>query len=161
MYDFFIYINEVGINMGAETYQLAESIGYKITNTAKLVTNRLNHNFKQNDLPVTNEQWSIMIRLWEKDGLTQNKLAVMTNRDSPSISRLINNMIKRDLVTRIAHPVDKRTNLIFLTTTGKKLQEAMIEQAQLTVNQISAGITKEEMTHFLKVLEKIDRNLTE
>ncbi|MFC0561724.1 MarR family winged helix-turn-helix transcriptional regulator [Halalkalibacter alkalisediminis] len=147
--------------MGAETYRLAESIGYKITNTAKLVTSRLNQNFKNHDLPVTHEQWSIMIRLWEEDGLTQNKLAAMTNRDSPSISRLINNMIKRDLVTRIVHPVDKRTNLIFLTATGKKLQEAMIEQAQLTVDQISTGISKEEMATFLKVLEKIDRNLTD
>lgn len=147
--------------MGIDSYKLADSVGYKITNTAKLVTSRLNQNFKNHDLPVTHEQWSIMIRLWEEDGLTQNKLAMMTNRDSPSISRLINNMIKRDLVTRIPHPVDKRTNLIFLTSMGKKMQESMIQQAQLTVDQISNEISKEEMTVFLKVLEQIDRNLTD
>jgi DNA-binding MarR family transcriptional regulator len=147
--------------MGSNKYILAESIGYKITKTAKLVTNRLNKNFKQHGLPVTHEQWSIMIRLWEEDGLTQNQLAAMTNRDSPSISRLVNNMIKRDLVTRIPHPVDKRTNLIFLTAAGKKMQMAMIEQAQNTVDQISDGINDEELTIFLKVLEQIDRNLTD
>ncbi|MDT8862338.1 MarR family winged helix-turn-helix transcriptional regulator [Alkalihalobacillus sp. MEB130] len=147
--------------MGQSKYILAESIGYKITNTARLITNRLNQNFKQNHLPVTNEQWSIMIRLWEEDGLTQNQLAELTKKDSPSISRLINNMVKRDLVTRIPHPVDKRTNLIFLTTTGKKLQLSMIEQAQHTVDQISDGIEQEEMETFLKVLKKIDKNLGE
>ncbi|MCL7747074.1 MarR family winged helix-turn-helix transcriptional regulator [Halalkalibacter alkaliphilus] len=147
--------------MGKSKYILAESIGYKITNTARLITNRLNKNFKQNNLPVTHEQWAIMIRLWEEDGLTQNNLAEMTKKDSPSISRLINNMEKRDLVTRIPHPVDKRTNLIFLTATGKKMQMSMIEQAQNTVDQISNGIEKEEMEIFLKVLRKIDQNLSD
>ncbi|WP_332631033.1 MarR family winged helix-turn-helix transcriptional regulator [Halalkalibacter flavus] len=147
--------------MGKSKYILAESIGYKITNTARLITNRLNKNFKQNNLPVTHEQWAIMIRLWEEDGLTQNNLSEMTKKDSPSISRLINNMEKRDLVTRIPHPVDKRTNLIFLTATGKKMQMSMIEQAQNTVDQISNGIEKEEMEIFLKVLRKIDQNLSD
>lgn len=145
--------------MKSTHYRLAESIGYKITNSARLVMNRLNNNFKQNDLPVTHEQWSIMIRLWEEDGLTQNRLANLTNKDSPSVSRLINNLIKNDLVTRIPHPVDKRTNLIFLTANGKKMQEAMIEQAQNTVNQISEGIDPEELAVFLKVLKQIDENL--
>ncbi|GAE37412.1 MarR family winged helix-turn-helix transcriptional regulator [Halalkalibacter akibai] len=145
--------------MKSTHYRLAESIGYKITNSARLVMNRLNKNFKQNNLPVTHEQWAIMIRLWEEDGLTQNKLATMTNKDSPSISRLVNNLIKNDLVTRIPHPVDKRTNLIFLTANGKKMQEAMIEQAQNTVEQISEGIDPKELEIFLKVLEQIDENL--
>ncbi|GAE25753.1 transcriptional regulator [Halalkalibacter wakoensis JCM 9140] len=147
--------------MGNKKYILAESIGYKITNTAKLITNRLNQNFKQNHLPVTHEQWAIMIRLWEQDGLTQNSLATLTKKDSPSISRLINNMEKRELVTRVPHPVDKRTNLIFLTASGKKLQMSMIEQAQNTVDQISEGIDEQEMEIFLKVLQKIDHNLTD
>ncbi|ARK29112.1 MarR family winged helix-turn-helix transcriptional regulator [Halalkalibacter krulwichiae] len=147
--------------MAYDKYILAESVGYKITNTARLVTNRLNNNFKQNDLPVTNEQWAIMIRLWEEDGLTQNRLASLTNKDSASVSRLINNMIKRDLVTRIPHPVDKRTNLIFLTNAGKSLQVAMIEQAQKTVEQISQNISDEDMKTFLKVLYQIDENLSD
>lgn len=147
--------------MGNKKYILAESIGYKITNTAKLITNRLNQNFKQNHLPVTHEQWAIMIRLWEQDGLTQNSLATLTKKDSPSISRLINNMEKRELVKRVPHPVDKRTNLIFLTASGKKLQMSMIEQAQNTVDQISEGIDEQEMEIFLKVLQKIDHNLTD
>lgn len=147
--------------MDYRKYVLANSIGYKITNTARLVTKRLNDNFKQNNFPVTNEQWSIMIRLWEEDGLTQNKLAALTKKDSPSVSRLVNNMEKRELVKRVPHPVDKRTNLIFLTTKGKKMQMGLITQAQKTVEQISEGIDPAELEIFLKVLEKIDQNLSD
>ncbi len=147
--------------MGYRKYVLTDSIGYKITNTARLVIKRLNDNFKQNNFPVTNEQWSIMIRLWEEDGLTQNKLAALTKKDSPSVSRLVNNMEKRELVKRVPHPVDKRTNLIFLTAKGKKMQMGLITQAQKTIEQISEEIDPAELEIFLKVLEKIDHNLSE
>lgn len=146
--------------MDYKKYVLANSVGFQITDTARLVTNRLNLNFRDNDYPVTHEQWSIMIRLWEEDGLTQNKLATLTKRDQPSVSRLVNNLEKSGLVTRMPHPIDKRTNLIFLTTVGKKLQVGLIEQAIKTIEQISEGIDPEEMKVFLKVLSKVNKNLS-
>ncbi|OLO40687.1 MarR family transcriptional regulator [Alkalihalophilus pseudofirmus] len=145
--------------MDYRKYILQESIGFKIANTGRLVINRLNKNFKDNNYPVTNEQWSIMIRLWEEDGLTQQQLALLTGKDQPSVSRLINNMVKRDLVKRVPHPVDGRTNLIFLTSEGKKMQIGLIEQAQKTIEQISEGIPKEELDVFLRVLDKVNNNL--
>lgn len=146
--------------MDYRKYKLQESVGYRITATARLVWNRLNYNFKVKNYPVTSEQWSIMIRLWEEDGLTQNKLSQLTGKDQPSISRLINNMEKNELVMRMPHPVDKRTNLIFLTPMGKKLQIGLIEQAQKTIEDISANISEEDMETFLNVLSQIDKNLS-
>ncbi|WP_456276960.1 MarR family winged helix-turn-helix transcriptional regulator [Bacillus sp. AK128] len=146
--------------MDYKNYVLANSVGFQITDTARLVTNRLNLNFRNNDYPVTHEQWSIMIRLWEEDGLTQNKLAILTKRDQPSVSRLVDNLEKGGLVTRMPHPIDKRTNLIFLTSKGKKLQVGLIEQAIKTIDEISEGIDPEEMLIFLKVLSKVNNNLS-
>ncbi|MEB1809871.1 MAG: MarR family transcriptional regulator [Bacillaceae bacterium] len=145
--------------MDYRKYVLQESIGYRIANTGRLVINRLNKNFKDNDYPVTHDQWSIMIRLWEEDGLTQQQLATLTGKDQPSVSRLINNLVKRGLVKRVQHPVDGRTNLIFLTSEGKKMQIGLIEQAQKTIQQISDGIPKDDLTVFLRVLDKINKNL--
>ncbi|MFN7249497.1 MAG: MarR family winged helix-turn-helix transcriptional regulator [Anaerobacillus sp.] len=146
--------------MDYNNYILSNSIGYQITDTARLVSNRLNLNFKEKNFPVTNEQYSIMIRLWEEDGLTQNKLATLTGRDEASVSRLINNLLKNELVTRVPHPVDKRTNLIFLSAKGKKMQIGLIEQAIKTINDISEGIEPEDMKVFLRVLDKINKNLS-
>ncbi|WP_216828172.1 MarR family winged helix-turn-helix transcriptional regulator [Alkalihalobacterium elongatum] len=145
--------------MDYRKYVLQESIGYRIASTGRLVINRLNKNFKDNDYPVTHDQWSIMIRLWEEDGLTQQQLAILTGKDQPSVSRLINNLVKRGLVKRVQHPVDGRTNLIFLTSEGKKMQIGLIEQAQKTIEQISEGIPKDDLTVFLRVLDKINKNL--
>ncbi|MFV8827516.1 MarR family winged helix-turn-helix transcriptional regulator [Alkalihalobacterium sp. APHAB7] len=145
--------------MDYRKYVLQESIGYRIANTGRLVINRLNKNFKDNDYPVTHDQWSIMIRLWEEDGMTQQQLAKLTGKDQPSVSRLINNLVKRGLVKRVQHPVDGRTNLIFLTSEGKKMQIGLIKQAQKTIEQISEGIPKDDLDVFLRVLDKINNNL--
>lgn len=145
--------------MDYRKYVLQESIGYRIANTGRLVINRLNKNFKDNDYPVTHDQWSIMIRLWEEDGMTQQQLARLTGKDQPSVSRLINNLVKRGLVKRVQHPVDGRTNLIFLTSEGKKMQIGLIKQAQKTIEQISEGIPKDDLDVFLRVLDKINNNL--
>ena len=146
--------------MDYRDYKLNNSIGYRLANVGRLVVNRLNKNFKDNNFPVTHEQWAIMIRLWEEDGQTQNKLAESIGKDQPSISRLINNLEKSGLVMRTPHPVDKRTNLIFLSQKGRKLQVGLIEQAQKTANQTAEGIPADELEIFLRVLEKIKKNLS-
>lgn len=145
--------------MDHKDYLLNKSLGYHLTSTARIFTNRLNQNFKEQDFPVTNEQWMIMIHLWEEDGLTQNKLAVLTEKDQPSVSRLIDNMLKRELVKRVPHPEDRRTNLIYLTEKGKKLQVGLITQAQKTINEASNGISEEQFEVFYEVLGQIKQNL--
>lgn len=146
--------------MDYRNYKLEKSIGHQIARTGRLVTNRLNTNFKNGNYPVTHEQWSIMIRLWEEDGLTQNRLAELTHKDNPCVSRLINNLEKRELVKRTTHPVDGRTKLIYLTEKGREMQIGLIQQAQKTVEQISDGIAPDELVTFLRVLTKIQENLT-
>ncbi|MGF9713660.1 MULTISPECIES: MarR family winged helix-turn-helix transcriptional regulator [Paenibacillus] len=57
---------------------------------------------------------SVLSQREKEDGQTQNRLACSTQKDEPSISRLIDNMIKRNLVKRLPHGTDRRTNLIYL-----------------------------------------------
>ncbi|MDG5785904.1 MarR family transcriptional regulator [Evansella sp. AB-P1] len=146
--------------MDYSKYILSNSIGYQISTTARLVNNRLNSNFKEKDYPVNHEQYSIMIQLWVEDGLTQSKLSTLTGRDQANVSKIINSLVKSELVTRVPHPVDKRNNLIFLTTKGKKMQIGLIEQAVKTIKEISDGIDPKDMKTFLEVLSKVNENLT-
>ncbi len=80
-------------------------------------------NFRQNGLEISPEQWTVLIFLWEKDGVTQQELCNATFKDKPSMTRLIDNMERQHLVVRISDKKDRRTNLIHLTTDGKELEE--------------------------------------
>ncbi|TCP52174.1 MarR family transcriptional regulator [Tumebacillus sp. BK434] len=145
--------------MDYRDYKLEHSIGFKLANTSRLVTNRLNQNFTAKNLPVTHEQWLLMMELWVKDGQTQNALAAATHKDQPSVSRLLDNMIKRNLVMRVAHPNDRRSNLIYLTAEGREMQKGLIGQAQQTISDTTAGIDPDDLTVCMRVLDQIAENL--
>lgn len=87
------------------------------------INRKLSRNFRLNGIEITPEQWTVLLFLWEKDGVAQQELCNITFKDKPSITRLINNMEKQNLVVRKPNIKDKRTNLIHLTETGKKLKE--------------------------------------
>ncbi len=94
--------------------------------------------FRNNNIPLTREQWSILAVLWKQDGCSQQTLANETYRDKPSITRLLDKMEKDDLVLRKADKEDRRLNLIFLTPKGKSLEDKAFE----IVNDIEATVTK-------------------
>ena len=79
------------------------------------INRKLYRNFRQNGLEISPEQWTVLIFLWEKDGVTQQELCNATFKDKPSMTRLIDNMERQHLVVRISDKRDRRTNLIHLT----------------------------------------------
>lgn len=66
------------------------------------INRKLSRNFRQNGLEITPEQWTVLIFLWEKDGVTQQELCNATFKDKPSMTRLIDNMERQHLVVRIS-----------------------------------------------------------
>jgi len=136
------------------------SFGHKVNKSARLITQRLGRNFKENNFDITTEQWRILLDLWREDGQTQNNLAESTGKDEPSVSRIINTMEKHDLVQRTRHPHDRRTNLIYLTEAGKNLKEGLISMGRKTNTQTTEGIDLEELTICIRVLDKVIKNLS-
>lgn len=145
--------------MDYRDYRLDKSLGHKLAKSSRLLTNRLNQRFRENDFSITVEQWAIMVHLWENDGLTQNDLASLTGKDQPSVSRLIDNMIKRDLVKRVPHPTDRRINLIFLSSYGRVIQKGLIAQVMTALKEAAIGIDPREMEVCLSVLDRVIENL--
>ena len=131
-----------------------------IGKTYKLMNMYLSDVFQQNNIQVTKEQWIVLKVLQEdNDGVTQNELAFITERNKASLTRLINVMEKNDLVVRIPSIEDSRKNLIFITTTGKqlflKMKPLMLESMKILQN----GISKEDISNFIRITSKIQNNL--
>lgn len=138
----------------------SNSLGHKTNLAARLITHRLGRNFKENNYDITTEQWKILLYLWREDGQTQSSLASSTGKDEPSVSRLINNMVKSDLVKRISHPADRRTNLIYLTEKGKSLREGLMAMGEKTNFESIEGIKLEDLEVCIKVLDQVIKNLS-
>ncbi|KIL51328.1 hypothetical protein KP77_08400 [Jeotgalibacillus alimentarius] len=145
--------------MNDKQYFLNDSLGYKLFHASRLMNSRLNRNFKENGFNLSYEQWQILSRLYERDAQTQNDLAVQNERDQASVSRLIDNLIKRGYVKREVDQKDRRVNKILLTDEAKRIRHDLEHLAQKTIAQASEDLSEEELALTLDALDKIRGNL--
>lgn len=122
------------------------------------INRKLSRNFRQNGMDITPEQWTVLLSLWEKDGVSQQELCKATFKDKPSMTRLIDNMERQNLVMRMPDKKDRRANLIHLTTTGKSLEEKARFIANKTLKEALHGLTLAELRISQDALRKIFAN---
>lgn len=122
------------------------------------INRKLHRNFRQNEIEISPEQWTILLSLWEKDGITQQDLCNATFKDKPSMTRLIDNMERQHLVVRISDKRDRRTNLIHLTKTGRELEGKAFVIANQTLKEALHNVSMEDLKIAQEVLRKIFTN---
>lgn len=76
-----------------------------------------------------------------------------------SVSLMLNNMEKSDLIERVPVTEDARLKKIVLTENSKKIYEKISIAIDSIENRLSEDITQEEIEVFQRVLEKIRNNL--
>lgn len=123
------------------------------------VARRLQKNFKQANIDITIEQWSVLYHLWKENGLSQQELCLRTFRDKPSITRLVDNLEKLKMVKRVASKQDRRINLIYLTEAASALQVTTMDMANQTLNEALAGVEEADIELCKSVLVKVYENL--
>jgi len=138
-------------------FTLDDSLGFIVNRTNTKLKNELLHQFKQYD--VTPEQWAVLNRLWEKDGITPKELAEKTFKDMPNIARILGKLVRKKLVVRQPDLVDKRSSQVFLTERGKNLQGILIPIAQSVLEQATLGIGVDEIVELKALLNRIYHNL--
>ena len=125
------------------------------------INRKLMKNFREKGITITSEQWTILLFLWEKDGVTQQELCNATFRDKPSMTRLIDVMERQHLVVRISDKNDRRINLIYLTKDGRALEEVALPIANHTLMEALRGVKLEEVKFGQELLRKIFYNIKE
>jgi len=123
------------------------------------IARRLQKKFNAAGLNLTIEQWSVLYHLWKEDGKSQQELCNATFRDKPSITRLVDNLEKLQLVKRVASEKDRRINTIYLTKQALKLEEQTMELAEETLNDALAGVPADQVNLCKEVLQKVYDNL--
>ena len=123
------------------------------------IARRLQKKFNAAGLNLTIEQWSVLYHLWKVDGQSQQQLCNATFRDKPSITRLVDNMEKLNLVKRVPAENDRRINLIYLTKQAQKLEEETMRLADETLNEALESVPAEKIEVCKEVLQVVYDNL--
>lgn len=123
------------------------------------IARRLQKKFNTAGLNLTIEQWSVLYHLWKQEGISQQELCNATFRDKPSITRLVDNLERLDLVKRVPSENDRRINLIFLTKQAQRLQEQSMGLAEETLNEALETVPPEKIDVCKEVLQIVYDNL--
>ena len=145
--------------MPSNQFKKGELYSFITGKASTAIARRLQKNFKQSELDITIEQWTVLYHLWKEEGQSQQQLCDATFRDKPSITRLVDNLEKLRLVKRVLSKNDRRINLIYLTKEAKSLQEKTMALANKTLNEALEGVTNGQIEIAREVLQKVYDNL--
>lgn len=145
--------------MSNNQFKKGELYSFITGKASTAIGRRLQKNFKQNNIEITIEQWSVLYHLWKEDGMSQQELCEATFRDKPSITRLVDNLERIKLVKRNASKEDRRKNLIVLTPEGRELEAKSMEIANNTLNESLNGVTNGQIEIAKEVLQMVYENL--
>ncbi|AEG61236.1 MarR family winged helix-turn-helix transcriptional regulator [Desulforamulus ruminis] len=138
-------------------FKLDNSLGFILNRSNTRMKHTLLHHFKEYN--VTPEQWAILNRLWEKEGLSPKELAELTSKDQPTTVRILSRLEKKGYITRQVNPEDNRAYLISLTSEGRAIKDKLFPLAFEALNKAIKGIDKEELEVTRAVLNKVFKNL--
>ena len=114
--------------------------------------------FQANGIDLNKEQWLVLKKLHEENGRVQNDLAYITDPSKTSLTRLLNTMEKKGLVHRKNCEKDQRINHVYYSDKGADLYRRSLPFFNQVIDELTQGITKEEIYQTISVLEQIKQN---
>ncbi|MBA3662056.1 MAG: MarR family transcriptional regulator [Gammaproteobacteria bacterium] len=117
-------------------FKLDEHTGVLIKKAARLFERVANMNL--DELGVTYAQTIFLVRLWEKDGQTQNQLTQSAGLKQPTVVRTLDRMERDKLIKRVRNKEDKRSYHFYLTERAKQACKKLEGQGK-TMQEISTG----------------------
>jgi len=93
------------------------------------------------------------------DGLTQRDIAISLDKDSPSITRLIDELEGLKMLERRSDPNDRRAKNIYLTSKGKGVVPGIIDVTKVAFKKAFKGISDDEVNVMQSVLKRMMENM--
>ena len=109
---------------------------------------------------LTVDQALTLIVLDKYPALNQQQLADLVFKDKASLTRIIELLVQKSLVSRAIHPTDRRKFELHLTTAGQRILMQLAGTIALNQRTALQGLNTAELAQFETTLLKIIANCT-
>lgn len=137
-----------------------DALSWLMATCSKVLRERLAVRFSKAGYSVTPEQWAILGRLGQEDGLSQQALADRFHRSKVAAFQLISKLEAQGLVERRQDPDDARSRLVYLTEEGRRVEVALVELAKENMAAALQGVDSQDLETAKKVVRTIINNAT-
>lgn len=137
---------------------LNQFLPYRINRLADRISDELSRMYAER-YSLNVAQWRVLAWLSHCDDLTAKKVCTYTNMDKARVSRAIQSLEGRGLLTRTPSPQDQRQQDLHLTEAGQALLAELIPAAQAWEAELVATLTAGEYRDLLNAMGKLERQL--
>ena len=136
-------------------YALKDSIAYRLIRSSNSVVNSLNKILSAYDIAI--EQRATLEIIKYEPNVNQTKIAQLLGKDKTTISRSLNSLEKKELITRESDTQnDKRSNKIKLTKKGERILEETLPYVNDFRERLNSKISEKEHKLFFEILDKLE-----
>jgi len=103
-------------------------------------------------------QFMFLIKLFQRDGLSQEDLTESLNFDKATTARALRKLEQEGYIIREKNEGDRRSNRVFLTTKARDIEPFIFEVLNNWTEILAAGFTPGEKKQVLGLLERMANN---
>ena len=139
--------------------EIALELGRAMTDLKNHLRRNIQLRIREQGIDLTFEMLEILSCLWKKDGVNQQELADQTLRDKSGITYPIDNLVRRQIVTRVEDEKDRRNRLVYLTEKGLVLKEQLKSWGADLYDSAIPDIDPQQLLNSLDLVNKMIANV--
>ncbi|MBL0286457.1 MAG: winged helix-turn-helix transcriptional regulator [Bacteroidetes bacterium] len=132
--------------------------GFIIEKTSRKIKQTLQKRLNNLNIDITVDQWVIILELSRHKDLAQNQIAKKTNKDAPTVNRIIEILLKKELVSKNNNSIDKRKSVICLSNKGKKMIEKINPEIIKFRNDGWKNLSDQDLNDLKRIMQTIYQN---
>jgi len=132
---------------------------FQIELTARKIRQYGQNVLKSHSVDITIEQWLVLNIINENESINQIQIGEKLVKDKPTISRMVNQLEKKEFINKIPSPTDSRKVELSVSKKGKTLIHTLYPIIEKIRFSGLSKLSENEKDSIKVILEKIRKNL--
>ena len=133
----------------------------KLNECIYFLTTRLSRELKKvfdrklDKLGLTAAMWCTLMVIIENEKINQKEISEYLSIETPTVTKILDNLAKRDFIMRVADKSDRRSFNVVLTDKGKAMKEELINVGECFMATVKKDLTDDEKKLIKNLLNKL------
>ena len=134
------------------------NFGFLVRDVSRLCAKRFERNARE--LELTLPQCKVLAHLSRNEGISQARLAELTETDPMTLVRTLDRMQQDGWIERRPDPIDRRAHCLFLRDPARPILDRIWKFAEQTRAEALAALNQGEREHLIDLLERVHGTLS-
>jgi MarR family transcriptional regulator, transcriptional regulator for hemolysin len=139
--------------------KLEDVLYYLIDKTNKVARRYSQETFVKAGYDITVDQWLVLKKIWDSEQINQAELAAALFKDTASITRILQILVRKKLAKKDFKEGDRRHFLLSLTTKGEQFYKQVLSLVKAMRMQGISDFSDSEKEQIKRLLSKMIKNL--